>query len=540
MYRPWALDRRAWQRLAVSGALAVAVSTASWGWVLANPAAPTTSPAIVRFADHGTGHTSAVYGMTDAPAAGLRVTLNNLLAEHVYLAARATSGAIGNRPAEFEAAAAALDANSVDLSKAIGLAYGPDAEAAFLPLWRSHIGMVVDYTTGKATNDQAKQDKAVQDLVGYTQDFGAFLSGANENLPKDAVAGLVKDHVLTLKDVIDAQAAGDQAATYYNLRLAMSHMQMVADPLADATAKKFPDKFGGQAITPASTLRVALNRLLAEHVFFAASATGGALGNREAQFKAAADQLDANSIDLSKAIGSAYGGDAEAAFLPLWRSHIGMVVDYTVGKATNDEMKQQKAVNDLVGYTQDFGAFLASANENLPKDVVAGLVKDHVLTLKDVIDAQAAGDPRGQFSAIRSAGNHMSMIADPLAEATAVKFPDKFQGMASAPTDQGHGALHGPSGSTVRMSTRAQAAEQPAEIRQFAYQPKTLEVPVGTTIVWTNQDAIQHSVTAADGSFDSGLFTQGGTFAQAFEQPGTYVYVCSRHGSMMGEVNVTE
>ena len=43
-------------------------------------------------------------------------------------------------------------------------------------------------------------------------------------------------------------------------------------------------------------------------------------------------------------------------------------------------------------YTQDFGAFLASANPNLPKNMVAELVKDHVLTLKDVIDAQAPGD----------------------------------------------------------------------------------------------------------------------------------------------------
>jgi plastocyanin len=538
MYRSWALDRRAWQRLAASGALAVAVSTASWGWVWASPTAPTASPAVVRFAGHGAGHTSAVYGMTDAPAAGLRVTLNNLFSEHVYLAARATGAALGNRTPEFEAAAAALDANSVDISKAIGLAYGPDAEAAFLPLWRAHIGMVVDYTVGKATTDEMKQQKAVQDLVGYTQDFGAFLSGANENLPKDVVAELVKSHVLTLKDVIDAQAAGDNPAVYASLRMAMGHMKMVADPLADATAKKFPDKFSGQALTPAADLRVALNQLLAEHVFLAASATGGALGNREAQFKAAAEQLDANSVDLSRAIGSAYGGDAEMAFLPLWRSHIGMVVDYTVGKATRDEMKQQKAVNDLVGYTQDFGAFLSGANENLPKDVVAGLVKDHVLTLKDVIDAQAAGDPKMQFTAIRGAGHHMSMIADPLAEATAAKFPDKFQGMASAPGSMpmNHGSMQGPGGSMAPASPMG--GMQAAEIKQFAFQPKSLEVPVGTTVTWTNGDGASHSVTAANGSFDSGLFGQGGTFVQRFDQAGTIAYFCTRHGSMQGEVKV--
>jgi len=59
-----------------------------------------------------------------------------------------------------------------------------------------------------------------------------------------------------------------------------------------------------------------LNRLLAEHVFLASSATGGALGNRDAQFKAAAAELDGNSVDLSKAIGSAYGPDAAAEIAP--------------------------------------------------------------------------------------------------------------------------------------------------------------------------------------------------------------------------------
>ena len=355
MYRSWGVDRRAWQRFVTAGALAAAVSSASFGWAIASPAAPGQSPAIVRFAEHGPGHASAVYGMTDAPAAGLRVTLNNLFSEHVYLAARATGAALGNRQPEFEAAASALDANSVDISKAIGLAYGPDAEAAFLPLWRAHIGMVVDYT---------------------------------------------------------------------------------------------------------------------------------------------------------------------------------------VGKATNDEMKQQQAVNNLVGYTQDFGAFLSAANENLPKDVVAGLVKDHVLTLKEVIDAQAAGDPKAQFMAIRHAGMHMSMIADPLAEATAVKFPDKFQMMAAEPGSMpmDHGAMSMP---PMSMSIEAPATDRGAEIRQFAFQPKALEVPVGTTVTWTNDDAIQHSVTASDGSFDSGFFTQGGTFAHTFDTPGTYAYYCARHGSMTGEVVVT-
>ena len=188
------------------------------------------------------GHMAAGSG---AKAAELRAGLNTLLSEHVLLAADATGAALGGRDEEFKAAATALDANSVSISKAIGSVYGPDAEAAFLPLWRKHIGFVVDYTVGLATKDKAKQTKAVNDLVGYTEDFGAFLSSANPNLPKNAVAELVKGHILTLKDVIDAQAAKDYGKAYSALRTAAGHMQMIAAPLADAIVKQFPDRFVG-------------------------------------------------------------------------------------------------------------------------------------------------------------------------------------------------------------------------------------------------------------------------------------------------------
>ncbi|MGH7775071.1 MAG: copper amine oxidase N-terminal domain-containing protein, partial [Candidatus Binatia bacterium] len=100
-----------------------------------------------------------------------------------------------------------------------------------------------DYTTGVATKDKAKQEKAVADLIGYTEDFGAFLSSANPNLPKNAVADLVKGHILTLKNVIDAQAVRDWPKVYSSLRMAAGHMAMIAEPLAGAIVKQFPDRY---------------------------------------------------------------------------------------------------------------------------------------------------------------------------------------------------------------------------------------------------------------------------------------------------------
>jgi len=179
----------------------------------------------------------------DTAAAKLRSDLNVLLQEHVYLAGSATGAALGGRQEEFDAAAAVLDENSAALGDAVSSVYGDPAGEQFLELWRSHIGMFVDYTTGVATNDRAKQDQAVQDLQGYAEDFGAFLASANPNLTKEAVADMVLHHVLTLKDAVDAQAAGEAGEAYRMLREAAGHMPMIGDALAKAIVAQFPERF---------------------------------------------------------------------------------------------------------------------------------------------------------------------------------------------------------------------------------------------------------------------------------------------------------
>ncbi len=361
-------------------------------------------------------------------SADLRATLERLLSEHVILTASATGVAFDGRDADFKAAADALDANSIDLSRVVGSVYGDVAEKQFLSLWRRHVGLFVDYASALIIKDKAKQDRVANDLLGYASEFGNFLNAVNPNLPKDAATDLVKTHLQTLKDVMDAQAAKDPRQVYPAIRKAFAHMDMIANPLAGAIAKQFPEKFDGNPGASASTLRTSLTTLLTEHVYLISAATGAALRGNQVEFNAAAEQLNGNSMDLARAIGSVYGPDAERAFAPLWAKHIGFVVDYTMGLATKDKAKQDKAVNDLLGYTSEFGNYFTTVtNKTLPADAVAGLVKDHILTLKDVIDAQAAKDYGKQYTALRNAFAHMSMIADPLADALVNQFPDKFK-----------------------------------------------------------------------------------------------------------------
>jgi plastocyanin len=80
-------------------------------------------------------------------------------------------------------------------------------------------------------------------------------------------------------------------------------------------------------------------------------------------------------------------------------------------------------------------------------------------------------------------------------------------------------------------------------IKLFTFKPDSLEVPVGTTVVWTNGDAVEHTVTSGTpekpvGAFDSGGFTEGKTFSFTFTKPGDYSYFCNRHNFMHGQIKV--
>ena len=76
-------------------------------------------------------------------------------------------------------------------------------------------------------------------------------------------------------------------------------------------------------------------------------------------------------------------------------------------------------------------------------------------------------------------------------------------------------------------------------IVDFAFQPGSLEVPAGSTVTWTNTGAATHTVTADDGSFDSGNLAPGASFSQTFNTAGTFAYHCNIHPQMTATIVVT-
>jgi plastocyanin len=86
----------------------------------------------------------------------------------------------------------------------------------------------------------------------------------------------------------------------------------------------------------------------------------------------------------------------------------------------------------------------------------------------------------------------------------------------------------------------AQAAGtlQQAGMRNMAYAPARIEIAAGTTVQWTNNDPLPHTVTANDRGFDSGLIQPGQSWAHTFTAPGTYDFSCTPHPFMKGVVIV--
>jgi len=75
-------------------------------------------------------------------------------------------------------------------------------------------------------------------------------------------------------------------------------------------------------------------------------------------------------------------------------------------------------------------------------------------------------------------------------------------------------------------------------IQNFAFGPASISVAAGSTVTWTNSDSTAHTVTADDGSFDSGSLAAGATFSQTFDTAGTFAYHCKIHPNMKATVEV--
>jgi hypothetical protein len=375
-----------------------------------------------------TPRSPAVLG-APTPASDLRIALGRLLGEHAFLVMEAMRATAQNRP-DFDALVEGLTANSQALGGAIASVYGDAAGTAFGPIWQQHIDAMFAWARARTANDTAAADAALAQMQDYRTKFGAFLTGANPHLSGDAEAHALQLHL----DQLTSFVTMDFERAFATERAAYSHMFDFGDDLARAIVAQFPDRYpdGAVAFSPRTTLRLSLGRLLGEHLVLAAQAMRAGLVER-ADASAAAASLDANSADLSAAIGKVFGTDAQKAFAEVWGRHVTSYLRYIDAVRDGDVAARQAALGSLHTYHVTLAEFLHSAIPSLSVSDLESLISHHVAALVNQVDAAAAGDHVRTVTVTREAYAQMFVVGDALGNGIAAQFPERFGDVKQVP-----------------------------------------------------------------------------------------------------------
>jgi plastocyanin len=95
----------------------------------------------------------------------------------------------------------------------------------------------------------------------------------------------------------------------------------------------------------------------------------------------------------------------------------------------------------------------------------------------------------------------------------------------AAPREPAGAAASGPAAAVVRIAN-------------LGFDGKVVRIKAGGRVRWVNDDQLQHTVTADDGSFDSGPVEPGRSFERVFDRPGEFAYHCTPHPFMTGRIVV--
>lgn len=82
------------------------------------------------------------------------------------------------------------------------------------------------------------------------------------------------------------------------------------------------------------------------------------------------------------------------------------------------------------------------------------------------------------------------------------------------------------------------SGEAEVKIQNFAFNPVNLTIKKGTTVKWTNEDSVTHTIKSD--TFNSGNLNKGSSYQFQFNNSGTYNYSCGIHPSMTGQIIVQD
>lgn len=266
----------------------------------------------------------------------------------------------------------------------------------------------------------------------------------------------------------------------------------------------------------------------------------------------------ANEWELALRKGISPGGPFALAATAAWNTAAGSVDGEVVGRARWDRLSLHVAArgfSDAFGADEAAAALAGGAVVRLTPRLSIGADVARIVTTDTLPSAWSAGVQM----AIPSTPHTLAFVASNVGAATlqgASRGVEEAEGgdrvrygfaftMPLGTLDQ-WARIFGGRGESATAEEISRAGEtvpaagvRTVEIRDFAFTPAEIRVPVGTTIHWVNEEeGVVHTVTADDESFDSGSLQPGEGWSRRFDAPGRYPYHCTPHPFMKATVVV--
>jgi plastocyanin len=220
---------------------------------------------------------------------------------------------------------------------------------------------------------------------------------------------------------------------------------------------------------------------------------------------------------------------------------------YTMQPPPSPEERRMSRLLTASGVPNDDGRPRWPLGLRILAGPVTGELRDQIDALFQLAADQAAGGPVNAALA-RETGQAVKQLRGVLLRDKAERFGmplavyEDAERFLNRLDRAGHVLAAGleAAGSEARLTTAApptsdtpppapQGARAAVGMHDNYFQPMTLTVPVGATVVWTNQGRHRHSVTSDDGTWGSKDVVPKGAHGHTFTRPGTYPYRCAVH-----------
>ena len=172
-----------------------------------------------------------------------RLALRDLWVEHIFWVRNYVLANQEGQRKQAEAAGTEVVANATAIANSLAPLYGQPAADQMLKLLAGHWGAVKHYSDASVAKNAAGKDAAVAELSSNAKAIAKFLATANPNLPEGTLVSMLSahgGHHVTQVDQLSRKDYTAEAKTWTAMR---GHMLVLADTLAAALVKQFPDKF---------------------------------------------------------------------------------------------------------------------------------------------------------------------------------------------------------------------------------------------------------------------------------------------------------